>query len=162
MVTHTLPSKWLIWQAQWCDMGTISLLMGILTMVKIGQKLTKQSEVVLFRNIFSKTSILHDFTYTYLWQELGWLYDLIDIWSLVKNFLVIDWYKTVSIIIRTSTFSYMYIVHDKMRVFEQKSVFSLLSWSQPLLWLHTSSTSRSKHSHIAVITVAQQDCCIYF
>ena len=40
----------------------MSLLTRILNMVKIGRKLTKHLEVVLFRNIFSRTTILPDFT----------------------------------------------------------------------------------------------------
>ena len=35
-------------------------------MMKIGLKLTKQSKVALFRHIFSKTTILPDFTLTHL------------------------------------------------------------------------------------------------
>ena len=44
----------------------MSLLTRILNIVKIELKLMKQSEVALFINIFSKTTLLPDFTLTHL------------------------------------------------------------------------------------------------
>ena len=41
----------------------------MLSMVKNWLKLTKQSEVAIFRNIFSKTTMLPDFTLTHLCRD---------------------------------------------------------------------------------------------
>ena len=72
MVTHKCPPKWFPWQPKLCDMSTISLLTRILNMVDIGLPLTKQSEIALFRNIFSRLAIVPDLTLTYLGFQLIW------------------------------------------------------------------------------------------
>ena len=69
MVKHKFQPKWFAWQPKLCDMLTISLLTRVLNVGKIGLKLTKLSEVASFRNIFSKTAILPDFTLTHLWMS---------------------------------------------------------------------------------------------
>ena len=48
-------------------------------------------------------------TQVYYILELERLYDVVDIYLLTRHFLIIDCYKTASIIIKTSTFSYMYL-----------------------------------------------------
>ena len=74
METHKFPTKWFPWQPKLCDTWAISLLTRILNIVKIGLKLTKESQVALFRNIFSKTTNLPDFT----WPHLCWVKALIS------------------------------------------------------------------------------------
>ena len=68
MVTHQVPPKWFPWQPKLCDIRTVSLVIGILNLVKIGLKLTRQSEVPLFKSIFSRTTIWFDFALTHLWR----------------------------------------------------------------------------------------------
>ena len=58
MVTNNFPPKWFQWQPKSFDMSTVSVLASFPSVAKNGLQLTKlQSEVALFRHIFSKTVI---------------------------------------------------------------------------------------------------------
>ena len=58
MVIHNFQPKWFPWQPKSCGMLTISLLTGVLKMVKIGHKLMK-----LLQNVALLTNLTGNSTY---------------------------------------------------------------------------------------------------